>query len=105
MNNDDLIKALIGSTESLVTVTKQTNENVKDLTDSVNELIVDRAVRVETDVAQHKVNDRLMRFMDDNSDNLHRLNRFYLTYDKAIVPVVVVIFFALAALLGFDWKK
>ena len=102
---DKTIEALIASNTALVRVTEQTNDSVKDLTESVNELIVDRAVRVEHDVAQAKVNEKVNDFIDHNNGNMLRLARWYSLQDKIQVPIFAAILFGLLALLGFEWKK
>ena len=103
--SDKIIEALIASNTALVKATEQTNTSVKDLTESVNELIVDRAVRVEHDVAQAKINEKMSDFIDHNNGNLLRLGRWYTLQDKIQVPIIAAFVFGLLALLGFDWKK
>lgn len=110
-----LISALITSIEGLIETTGQTNENVKDLTESVNELIVDRAVQVERDVAQHKFNDFIREeiheittkqdvFIEKHNQNLYRLDNWYKMQNKVIIAVVTIAILAIGRLLGFDWK-
>lgn len=97
--------ALVESVKQVVKASEQTNDSVKDLTESVNELIVDRAVRVEHDVAQAAVNEKINNFIDHNNGNLLRLARWYSLQDKIQVPIIAAFVFGILALLGFDWKK
>ena len=103
--SDKIIEALIASNTALVTATEQTNDSVRDLTQSVNELIVDRAVATQQHVEQAKVNEKMSNFIDHNNGNLLRLRRWYTLQDKIQVPIIAAFVFGLLALLGFDWKK
>jgi len=103
-NPDKLIEALIISNKSLITATEQTNVNVRELTDSVNELIVDRAVRVQQDVSQQEVNKKMIEFIDKNALNMARLDNWYKIQNKVASVVLAAIVFAAAKLMGFEWK-
>jgi len=93
-NNDRLISTLI---ESI----KDTNASMQHLSSSIDKLIIDNKVREEKDKRQDETNKKVEDFMNSALPIINRSSRTQGTFDKAIIPLIVMFIVAVGTALGF----
>ena len=95
-DTNQLLETLIQSNQSL-------NENVGQLTQSVNSLVAIDAARAEREKNQEEKNERYEAFIEENTEPLSRLRRFQGHWDKAADKVFTLIVIAVMAAAGFNF--
>jgi len=93
-SNDRLISTLI---ESI----KDTNASMQHLSSSIDKLIIDNKIREEKDKRQDETNKKVEDFMNTSLPVINRSSRAQVTFDKALIPLIVMIVVAAGTALGF----
>lgn len=93
---DNLLETLIQSNQSL-------NENVSNLTESVNNLVTIDAARAEREKNQEEKNEKYDNFIKDNTETLMRVKRGHGHWDKVADKVYALLAIAVLGLLGFNF--
>ena len=78
---------------------------VSKLTDSVDKLVNIDSARIEREKFQEKENEKVAKFMIENSEPLARLKRTHARYDKWGTSIGLMLIVALMTALGFNFTK
>ena len=107
--NQETIRALISSNESISESVKANSEIVKELAVSVQELVTTERERVLKDEYQKEINDKQTEYnkandkkWSDSHDTLVRAKRFHATFDSVTTKVIGLLVIGILVLLGFN---
>lgn len=95
-STDQLLETLILSNNNL-------NNNVGELTKSVNALVTIDAARAEREKYQEEKNKLYDDFISVNEEALSRVRRFHGHWDKMADKVFTMIVISILGLLGFNF--
>jgi hypothetical protein len=74
---------------------------MQHLSSSIDKLIIDNKVREEKDKRQDETNKKVEEFMSNSLPIINRSSRTQGTFDKAIIPLIVMFIVAVGTALGF----
>lgn len=107
--NQETIRALISSNESISESVKANSEIVKELVVSVQELVTTERERVLKDEYQKEINTKQNKINEANDirwtashDTLVRAKRFHATFDSVSTKVIGLLVIGVLVLLGFN---
>jgi len=107
--NQETIRALISSNESISESVKANSEIVKELVVSVQELVTTERERVLKDEYQKEINAKQSEINKSNDekwtdahDTLVRAKRFHKTFDSVSTKVIGLLVIGVLVLLGFN---
>lgn len=107
--NQETIRALISSNESISESVKANSEIVKELVVSVQELVTTERERVLKDEYQKEINAKQIKYNEandvkwsDSHDTLVRAKRFHTTFDSISTKVIGLLVIGVLVLLGFN---
>jgi len=100
-----LIKQLIESNKNSALIANETNQSVKELTESVNKLITAEEVRIEKDKSYESRLEKLETFYDNNRDSIARTKKSQDVFDKSKASIITVVVLAILSVLGFNLKR
>ena len=107
--NQETIRALISSNESISESVKANSEIVKELVVSVQELVTTERERVLKDEYQKEINAKQAKYNEANDikwneshDTLVRAKRFHATFDSVSTKVIGLLVIGVLVLLGFN---
>ena len=107
--NEEMIKALILSIESISKAVETNSGMVKELVVSVQELVTTERERVLKDEYQKEINAKQAKINEandvkwsDSHDTLVRAKRFHATFDSVSTKVIGLLVIGVLVLLGFN---
>jgi argonaute-like protein implicated in RNA metabolism and viral defense len=100
-SNDRLIEVLVKTVSENSAASKEVTDKMLKLSNSIEHLIIDNKVREKADIVQDKVNEGFKKFIETNQPILNRSSRTQGTFDKAIIPLIVMFIVAVGTALGF----
>jgi len=107
--NQETIRALISSNESISESVKANSEIVKELVVSVQELVTTERERVLKDEYQKEINTKQTKINEANDirwtashDTLVRAKRFHAQFDSIATKVIGLLVIGALVLLGFN---
>ena len=96
---------LVKSLDTLINTVSETNNSVKELSKCVTELVQSEKVRIEKDKYQEKKNAKFEKFIDENTETIHRSARSQEVVSKwgSLLGFMVIVTVLVAS--GFNFLK